>query len=1241
MKVWKSPVFYFGIVLVLAVFSAMLAPFVVDWGQYRAGLEAYGEKLTGRKVEIAGPIGVRLFPWPRLMAQEVRIANPPGLDDKWFATADQIVVRMNLGSLFNAEIQVESINVDSATIKLRRSLNGSGNWNFEPAQNIRNSRLLDQVKLDQIMFSNGTLQLADDRRSAYAELTKINATFSALNLAGPWRSSGDFDYGAVPLTFTANTGAWANDEPLGLGLRVSSRENSGYSYFLDGQSDAGRFDGTLRLVPTQSADGKSDTEGQFRPVTFKSKVTGSFEKIALSDIEIRPAGVAEQGTILSGNVNFILNKQIQATADFSAPRVDFDALAGAGARRLLRDGDGLSLVNGLLSALPEAIDLRSSIRFSALKTGGEVLDNVLLDVSANRNAMRIHELSASLPGRSRSRFEGVFFPGTQYAELAGTLEVKSPDARQLSLWLWPERKGEITRTWTGLRGNLEAKADVALTASKLELQNIEYDLDGERGKAGLAVLVNGERPIIDLRVNMQTADIDSYIPNGLAALSSDGSASWSSIVGNFVEEQVKRDLHLAFQAGTLRLNGVEASDIAVDMETTVNGFDLKTIQAGSVGGAKLSVSGNVLSTPEGPDGEIGIALTAEDPRELLRLTGLLPRDKTPRWSSVLGTTTLKIDLQAKPSAATPTTHFGVIGRVGDLDITSNGSFTMATGMTGTGLKAATEIKSPSSATLFNLFGGGSETPDAIPARAVLTVDGVLHDSFQLDLQSELYHSTVKFRGSMNPVPGKLFLNGDLTVQSSQAQDLLAALKVPALAASGGELSFATKISTAGNVQSFDEIEAKLSDFTLTGSAALKDQTELTGDFDVGDISLVNTMAPVFLPWNGSAQPLEETFAKSLPFGLTGVVWVRPKSLEIYPGFAVGNAQIAITATTEERQIIASAKTEEGDKVAVEIASTPAADGQKISGKLTLPIDVFQHLKRNDGMAIAAGLASVDVNFNGVGRSPGGALATLNGKGTFALLDGKLLNLSPENFSQLIVTAKDPDGLDAAFAALHGGEGIKLGEVQGSVTIGNGVATITPFGMTGPEAQVLVKAIVELAERKIDIGAVLSLKALPELPPMEISYSGKPSQLVPGEDRAALTSYLGFKVLERSVDELEKVQAEQERLAVEEEKLRRSDEERLTAFYAQRAELRLRLRELNVHSAQRILDVELAKAEEQRLIRDGNAINKAELRLRQRELRVHRKVLADAVPAISPRDKPFAPQEKVQPPLVPVRPTDFY
>ena len=162
------------------------------------------------------------------------------------------------------------------------------------------------------------------------------------------------------------------------------------------------------------------------------------------------------------------------------------------------------------------------------------------------------------------------------------------------------------------------------------------------------------------------------------------------------------------------------------------------------------------------------------------------------------------------------------------------------------------------------------------------------------------------------------------------------------------------------------------------------------------------------------------------------------------------------------------------------------------------------------------------------------------RASFTLADGKLLNITPENFSKLIVVAKDAGGLKAAFDGLHSGDGIKLGAVSGSVNIANGVAVFSPFGTTSPDATVLVKPIAELADGKIDIGVVLSLKALPELPPMEISYSGTPSQLVAGEDRTALTSYLGFKVLEKGVDELEKVQTEQERLAIEEEELRKED-----------------------------------------------------------------------------------------------------
>jgi hypothetical protein len=1233
MKVWKSPVFYFGIVLVLAVVSALLAPFVVDWGRYRIGLEEYGEKLTGRKVEITGPISVRFFPWPRLTAGDVEIANPEGAPEKWFVTADQVVVQMTLGALLNGTIQVESIDVQKPVIKLRRNKNGVGNWKFEPAETIRNNRLLEHVMLDQITVSDGTVQLIDDRRGGPIKLENLNGTFSAPNLAGPWRSSGTFGYDDLPLAFSATTGVFAAGAPLHLGLRVSSQENVGYSYFLDGETDAKKFTGGVRLEPVADPEGKGDTEGQIRPVTFKSKVVADFENVDLSEIEIRPADVSDQGTLLAGSAKFSLGKKIQVAAELSAPRADLDSLAGAESRRLLRDGGGLSLVNSLLTKLPHDVDLRSSLKIAALKAGGETLENALLDVSANRDAIRIHELSASLPGRSRSRFEGVFFPGAHYAELAGNLAVESADTRALSTWIWPDSKADIVKIWSGNRGHLKAKTDVTLTASKLELANIAYELDGEPGNANFKVLVNGERPIVNMRIDTPNADIDSYLSGGFTAVASQGGTSWLQLLGSFVEEQVKRDLRLTLRAGSVRLNGVEAKDVVVDVETTVQGFDLKTMEIGSVDGARLSAAGVVLSTPEGPDGEIAATVTADDPRGFLHLAGLLPRDKNPAWTTALGKTDLKISLKAKPSTTEPTTGFSVNGMMGEFTIASDGSIVPALDLARTAINGSAEINSTSSAALVNLYGGAIGQADAIPARLVLTADGNFSDNFLVDVTTEAYRSAAHFAGKLNPMAAAYGMNGDLTFKTRDAKDLLTALQIPSSAAFTGALTLGGKVVTAGNKVSFDEVEGKFAGVAFAGFAAVEDNQRISGDFSVDQVSLTRLMAPVFLPWNGKPSSLEQTFAKALPLGLTGEVWVRPKKLTVYPGLDVGDAQIGLTASADNTRLAVHAKTGSGEKVAIDLASKPGVGTQEITGHVNLPVDLKEQLKLADGTAVVSGAASVDVTFDAKGLSPGGALATLNATGNFTVGDARLLNISPQNFSRLIVNAKDAGALQDAFTALHHGEGVGLGGISGGMNIVDGVATLSPFATNGADADILIRPAVELATGYVDLNVLLHLKAMTGLPAMEISYVGAPAQLVANEDATALTSFLGFKVLEQGVGDLEKLQAEQQRLALEEEKLRKTDQEKLDAFYAQKAELRLRLRELRIQADQRVLDATLANAEQARLIQEGVSMNRLEIKQRLRELKAYRKA-ETIIPIHRPKPRPV---EVIQGPVVLVPP----
>jgi hypothetical protein len=40
MSVWKSPIIYIGLAIVLFVCALLSAPFIIDWNSYRASLEA-------------------------------------------------------------------------------------------------------------------------------------------------------------------------------------------------------------------------------------------------------------------------------------------------------------------------------------------------------------------------------------------------------------------------------------------------------------------------------------------------------------------------------------------------------------------------------------------------------------------------------------------------------------------------------------------------------------------------------------------------------------------------------------------------------------------------------------------------------------------------------------------------------------------------------------------------------------------------------------------------------------------------------------------------------------------------------------------------------------------------------------------------------------------------------------------------------------------------------------------------
>ena len=1229
MKVWKSPVFYFGILLVIAITGLLAAPFVVDWNAYRADLEHYGKTLTGRAVKIDGPVTVRLFPWPRLTAEKVSIANPPGLDQKVFATADRIVVRITLAGLIGGSFNVESVDVEEPTINLERLATGEGNWLFQPSANLIKSDVLSRVKLDQIRLNGGTVNFRDRRRGETVTLDDFNANLDSPGVEGPWRLRSVSLYNDKAINISVNTGVYVEGEPFRFGVIAAPSDASGLAYSFDGAQNGGVTEGDIRIEPASAGDGKTDAEGRLRPLVFTAKVKADFDHVDLQKIEVAPRDPAQGGAITTGSASLKLGSHIDARVDLSAAMLDLDELAGAKSRDLLREAGSLALANSILRLLPAEMSLAGTVKLTALKTGGQTLDNVSLSLDADRNALRIQRFSSGLPGRSEMLFKGVYFPGDTGDELSGSLALESNDLRELAFWAWPEGQGKLGSVWTGNRGRFKMQTDVSLTAARLKLFNTQYELDGEQGKAELSVTSAG-RGAVDLDIESARIDIDSLAPDGVNAFSAAAGRGIGSLMALVLPHADAPDLRLKIKANELLLNAVTARQVSLDLESGSNGLNLRGLDIGSVGGARLDAMGLVLDSGKGAEGSIGIDVKADDPTELLRLLGLVQGDTPAPWASGLGPTTLRGDIGVKPGDKGAQLSFGLDGTAGQLTLSGTG-----TAGPGAAISGDVKVSAPSSGRIMALFGLAPVGEDTAPGAVQVQAAGTLTDGFMANATVQAYGARLDYRGSANPLAAGLGLDGKLSLRSTDASGLIRATGIPASTVPGGVLVADTDISATPAGWSFKAFEGRLGPDEFKGEATLDAARKLEAHVEAGALKLTDVLAATFLDWSGAGPSLETGFASTLPFGITGEVWIKSSVLEVHPHFTAPGAEIGIMADGTEIRVALSGKDEQGRDAQIEVSSAGDGDSRKIAGRVYIPIDLARQLALVNGAPVAEGLGTLDVKFDSSGRSPGGALASVRGSGTYDIKGLRLPGLSPAAFNAALATAKDAPGITAAFDALRGGDGFAVGDISGTITVSDGEAAFLPFSLKTPEADVMVKTVAELALGEIDAEISLSLKAREGLPGMSVSYAGPPMALARSEDNTELATKLGVTLMQEGIDELERLQQEQKRLAAEEEKQRIADEERLAAYYAQRDELLLRKRELKVHA-------EMVVAEAERLRqqidseRAANAeINKGEMKQRVREIRLYRKLARAAAAAPKPapvQAKPVkvAPAEPAKP-----------
>jgi hypothetical protein len=788
MSAWRSPLLFFGFVLILIAAAALFAPLFVDWNSYRAQFEDYGRKLTGRDVTIAGQIEARLFPWPVLVLNQVTIANREGAHRVNLMEARRIEMGMSLAPLISGQVEVDSIAIDTPVLALERLATGAASWTIEPEQAVAALIDPDRVAVSEISISNATVFIGDHRRAGLDRIDKLTGTLSAPALSGPWRMRATASHRGAPFEITLTTGKLNRGEATRVGLRIAPVEGAGMIYSFDGEvarPQGKNVKGAIRIAPAPGSRANGDAEIGLRPFQVKADIESDFDSVSLSNIEAAPISSLEPGNFITGAARIDLGARVVVQAGLSTARLDLDQIVGRTARDLMHSGDAFEALGRFLAAMPERLELHVDMAASSVVVGGETIEASRLDVELSHGRLRIEEFTTALPGQTRARFAGLVVFSDGEPLMSGDIGVDSGSLRDFVVWAVPEQRRTIEQLWTGHRGRLALEAKLDVATHGVRLSELSASLD-EGTFTGSLSSQTGTDAGLALRIDADRLDLDRYLPRGLDLADDSGLAM--TLVDLLGEAMTLGDFLLTTQAAELRFHGVEAQDIAIDIAANENGLELRTVEIGRVGAARMDVSGLLRFPGEGVAGSIDALIDAEDPRDLLRLLGAFGPDGQvePAWAQALGPLDVRLIAEASAEGPVTTASMALTGTAGEASATVEGRFRGEPAKWQEGeIELAGEIDARTSPLLAALTGlelkAGPDRPSRLPgimnATMNATLAGSLRSGLATTLEAEVFGTRGRFVGTVREAT-TLEAEGRVAVLAEDAAELLALAGVP-------------------------------------------------------------------------------------------------------------------------------------------------------------------------------------------------------------------------------------------------------------------------------------------------------------------------------------------------------------------------------------------------------------------------------------------------------------------------------
>ncbi|MFZ2101815.1 MAG: AsmA family protein [Oricola sp.] len=596
-----------GGLVVLVLIAALVAPYFINWTEYRSDFEREASRILGQPVTVAGDAKARLLPFPSVTFEDVRV----GPADKPLVVAERFSMDAELAPFLSGEVLIFDMRLVKPTITLELNERGLPDWPLPDDSPVSPA----QVTLENARIIDATMVLDDRVAGRTWMVDGLNASVSAENLYGPYRIDGEGTLDRTPVSFRINTGALSKE---GFSLRTNLElPLAGIEIAVEGRvaepepTDTGPYNGSFTIRPLAAmAMDRYVVQGRF-----------SASPRAVSVAEYRGEfGDPKDPYVVTGSAGITGGAEPRYHVEVKGTQV---TLAETGAEQPQADqkpavsfSDRLARVQAMLAALPfPPIPGSIDVDLPAIVAGDTTIRDIRLaaapDDSGGADARRrwkVSRFTAELPGRTAIEADGTLqMPlgdagKENQASFAGNLLVASRQPSGLATWLTGAADEPIRRL-----DNAGFAAKVDITPVRQDVQDLEVILGPARMRGSLTrVSEPDRRSTLDVELSGEAIDFDTLQALATVFVGQDGAARYAD-----------HDLDVALDLKQPDILGVKLETLQAAIRSRDTRTEIDRLSLSGLYGASVSATASLDRRADGMHAGIDATVLTDNGAQLV------------------------------------------------------------------------------------------------------------------------------------------------------------------------------------------------------------------------------------------------------------------------------------------------------------------------------------------------------------------------------------------------------------------------------------------------------------------------------------------------------------------------------------------------------------------------------------------------------------------------------------------------